>query len=154
MSGPVVEIEVDIGDANAGLASMEHKARALGSVMRSLVKPLRDDQRNHKRAREGSAGAWQPLAASTIAAASSHGKRKSARSILGKLPSAVQYKTTPMSVSGMSRVAWSGAHQDGATVGHGAKLPAREFLWISDEMQVLADHQITETVVNAFGSGK
>lgn len=149
-----IAVTVDPSDALTGLEALAHKARALGPVMTSLVKPLRDDQRNHKRARSGSAAAWQPLAASTIANARAHGKRKTARSLLGKLPTAVSYKATADSVTGTSRVAWSSAHQDGATVGHGAHLPAREFLWISDEMQVLADREIGAALVDAFGGGK
>lgn len=144
-----VAIVVELGDVDKGLAAMERRARELGPVMKSLVKPLRDDQRNHKRAQSGPDHGWAPRSAATVAAA--HGKRKLARSILGRLPSATSYKTTPTSVTGTSKVAWSLAQQEGGRVGHGAQLPAREFLWISDEMMELADHEITGVMIKAFG---
>ena len=152
MSAPVITATVDIGDVETGLDAMERRARALGPVMKSLTKPLRDDQKNHKRAQSGPSGSWARRSEATIAA--KHGKRKLPRTILGRLPTAVSYKTTPSSVTGTSRVRWSGAHQDGATVGHGARLPAREFLWISDEMMTLADNEIADAMVRAFGGSR
>ncbi len=152
VSAPVVTASVDISDVTAGLDALERRGHALQPVLKTLVKPLRDDQKNHKRAQASSSGSWAPRSAATIAA--KHGKRKLARSILGKLPTAVAYKVTPHSITATSRVRWSGAHQDGATVGHGARVPAREFLWISDEMLTVADNAIADAAVKAFGGSK
>lgn len=145
------EITVDIHDVEQGLDAMERRAHALGPVMKSLIKPVRDDQGNHRRAKEGPDGAWAPRAASTILRA--HGKRKMSRSLLGKLPTAVQYVATAQSVTGTSRVRWSGAHNDpdGARVGRGSRLPGRTFLWLSNELQDLAESTIANALLGAYG---
>jgi len=117
--------------------------------MQSLKKPLREDQTNHKRAQSGPDEAWPARSPETIARA--HGKRKLPRTMLGRLPAAVSYKATPSALTGTSKVRWSGAHQEGETVGHGAHLPRREFLWISDEMMTLASNEVTSALVRAFG---
>lgn len=149
MSAPLVTATVDLGDVDTGLVAIERRAHALGPVMQSLKKPLRDDQTNHKRAQSGPSGAWPARSPETIARA--HGKRKLPRAILGRLPAATSYKATPTAVTGTSKVRWSGAHQDGDVVGHGARLPAREYLYISDEMLELASNEVATALVNAFG---
>lgn len=146
---PALDITVDLGDVEEGLAAMEHRARALGPTLHSLAKPMKDDQRNHKVAKEGPDGAWPARAASTIARA--HGKRKLPRSPLGRLPTAVKWDVGPSSISGTSKVRWSGAHQDGDRVGRGSKLPARPFLWLSDEFVNLARGELAGALVAAYG---
>lgn len=149
---PAIDVTVDIGDVEEGLAAMERRARALGPTMRTLVKPMKDDQRNHKSAKEGPDGSWPARAASTIARA--HGKRKLPRNPLGRLPTAVAYAVTPSSITGTSKVRWSGAHQDGDRVGRGSRLPARPFLWLSDEFVNLAERELADALVTAYGAHK
>lgn len=148
---PAVEVTVDIGDVDTGLSAMERRARALGPVMKDLAKPMKADQREHRKEKSGPDGSWAPRSAATIARA--HGKRKLARSMLGRLPSAVQYKVTASSITGTSRVRWSGAHQDGDRVGHGARLPARTFLWLSDGFQTQAASTIAAALLASYGGG-
>jgi phage gpG-like protein len=138
---------VDIADVERGLAAMEHRSRTLGPVFTGLKKPLRDDQREHKKAKSGPESPWAPRAEST----KHGGTRKLARSLLGRLPSAVKYSSTPLSVVAESRVGWSEAHQEGATVGHGARLPARPFLWLSDKLLDIAAEALVAALERAWG---
>lgn len=92
-------------------------------VARSLRAPVRADQTNHARAQEGPDGAWPAR------------RSPSRRRILGRLPGAIRMAVNGATVSATSKVAWSGAHQDGPTrVGRGAIVPQRQFLWLSDEV--------------------
>ena len=93
------------------------------AVARSLRDPVRTDQTNHARAQEGPDGAWPAR------------RVPSRRRILGRLPGAIRMAVNGATVSATSKVAWSGAHQDGPTrVGRGAIVPQRQFLWLSDEV--------------------
>lgn len=96
-------------------------------------KPTRGDQKDHRLKQVGSEGPWAPRAASTMAKRSSPSRRR-ARKLLGRLPNALILTATRQSIVARSRVKWSLAHQRGGIVGHGARLPAREFLWPSDSL--------------------
>lgn len=141
---------LDPDDAVAGLDAMERRAHALGAAFRALKGPLKLDQRDHAKKRMGPQGPWAPQAASTRARRLSSPKHR-ARRLLGRLPTAVKYAATATSVSGTSRIAWSAAHADGDRVGHGVRLPAREFLWISNAMLVTAENALNTELVRAYG---
>lgn len=70
---------------------------------------------------------------------------------MGRLPTAVTYKATSRTLSGTSKAAWSGVHMTGGTVGKGSRLPARPFLWMSDEFIDQARKRIADVAVDAFG---
>lgn len=141
---------LDADDAVAGLDAMQRRAHALGAAFRALKQPLKLDQRDHAKKRMGPRGPWAPQAASTRARRLSSPKHRPRR-LLGRLPTAVKYSATATSVRGVSSVAWSGAHSDGARVGHGAKLPVREFLWLSNDMLILAENTLGNELVKAYG---
>lgn len=121
----------------------------LKPAFKQLKKPLRLDQRDHAKQKRGPESAWAPRAESTIARAlrGRHGSKK----LLGRLPTAVSYIATALSVRGVSRAPWSAAHAKGERVGHGAKLPPREFLWISDAMLTTATSTLADALARAFG---
>lgn len=150
-AGLYIYATLDLGDVERGLEAMARRARALGPVFRELKTPLRLDQRDHSKKREGPSALWAPRAASTMARMRAGGRR--ARKPMGRLPGAVSYRATASSVSGRSRVLWSGIHQDGGTVGHGARIPARPFLWISDGMLQIAEDTLGAALVRAYGGG-
>lgn len=52
---------------------------------------------------------------------------------LGRVAASIKSKVQKYSVEVYSNIPWAGAHNEGDTVGHGAKLPKREFLTLSDE---------------------
>lgn len=147
--GLFVYATIDLGDVEAGLDAMARRGRALGPAFRELKKPLRLDQKDHAKRREGPSALWAPRATSTMARLRAGGKR--ARKLLGRLPGAVKYTATATAVAGTSRALWSGVHQDGGIVGHGARLPARPFLWISDDMLRVAESTLGAALVRAYG---
>lgn len=59
--------------------------------------------------------------------------QKKAERPLGRLASSIKSEIKRDTLIVFSEVEWAGAHNDGATVGHGAKLPQREFLTIEEE---------------------
>lgn len=145
-----VSVTVDIGDVERGLAGMERRGHALGPAFAELKKPMRADQIEHRKAKAGPESTWAPRAASTLAV--KRGKHKLPRSILGRLPTAVSYKASATSVTAESRVAWSAIHEEGGVAGHGARIPARTFLWISDKLMTLAESVLERALLAAFGS--
>lgn len=52
---------------------------------------------------------------------------------LGRIASSIKSKLTKSSVTIFSEVSWSAVHNDGGTAGHGAKIPKRQFLEVTDE---------------------
>ncbi len=144
----MITATVDIGDVEKGLEAMRRRARQLGPVFQALKGPMRVDQKEHRTAKAGPDGAWAPRSAATLA--SKH-HRRLARSILGRLPTAVSYKATGNSLVAESRVKWSGVHQDGGIVGRGAKIPARPFLWLSSKLLDIAVDVIDRALITAYG---
>lgn len=60
--------------------------------------------------------------------------------ILGKLASSIASTVSRGTLTLYSKVAWAGVHNEGGTVGHGATLPARPFLFLeSSDIDVLAE---------------
>ena len=110
-------------------------------------KPLRADQREHAKKQQGPDGTWASRASSTKVRAAS-GRRR--RKPLGRLPAALTTRFDRRRLIVRSLVAWSDAHNSGARVGHGAKIPRRTFLWASDKVLEIAAGAIARTVAKAF----
>ncbi len=123
---------VDVRDVDRAIEEMLRAGHNLGPAFRIAKPIMRADQREHASRRMGPDGPWPQRAASSLAKA--RRGRKRTRKPLGKLPTATTYTATSTGLRAVSRVPWSGAHQFGARVGRGAQLPARPFLWISDEL--------------------
>lgn len=117
------------------VAAFEHMRKLdIKAVFLKFRKPMHYDQRDHRDRQRGPNGPWQQLAASTKARYAREGRRRNRR-ILARLPNARYTIVTSRSIRMRSRVRWSLAHQDGPTrVGHGARLPQRQFLWISKRL--------------------
>lgn len=118
-----------------------------------LRKPMHWDQMDHKARQRGPTSPWQQLAPSTLAKYAKLGKRRNRR-ILAKLPNARQTEVTSKALIMKSRVRrWSNAHQDGPTrVGRGARLPQRQFLWISDGLRKEARLQFQLTLISRWNA--
>ena len=142
-------VHMDLGDVDKGLDALGRKS-VLAAAMKDLKKPMKLDQREHAKAKSGPEGSWAPRAASTLASYA-RSKKKLPKKLLGRLPTAVGYRATLYSVIAESRVAWSASQQDGGTVGRGARLPARPFLWISDKLMVEAEEVLTNKLLAAYG---
>lgn len=108
------------------------RALDLRPAWKEARKPVRADQRAHAKAQEGPGGAWQARSSSTKSRAG--GRRTRARRLLGRLPSAIGVGYDRRKLTVRSLVRWSAIHQEGGTAGHGARIPARPFLWVSDSL--------------------
>lgn len=115
--------------------------------------PLREDIKDHRKKKEGPDGTWAPRASSTNQRRMSSRKGRP-RNILGRLPTALKTQSDRRRVAMISRVKWSGAQQDGDVVGHGARLPARVFLWASDHVVEVISAIVVKTLAAAFGKAK
>ncbi len=133
------------------LTVFDHLRRIdLRKTFRELGKPTRIDQRQHHVAERGPAHRWPALAASTIARnrypRATKGRKRAGgrwrkklpsisavmgRKLLRRLPAALISRASSHSLIVFSRVRWSGVHQEGGRAGHGARIPQRQFLWIS-----------------------
>lgn len=155
-----ISAEVDLSDVEKGLRKLDKLTSGSGlrPILVQLRKPLRADQRAHAKAEEGSGGKWPSRAASTVAAIklrrraarrarkSGLKRRSIARRLLGRLPGALDVRIEGKSLIARSKVAWSGAHQDGDS-----HVPAREFLWISDGVLEDAATVTGDAMLKAFG---
>lgn len=132
-----VAVHVDLRDVEKGIDAMANPS-AIEAGLRAVKRPLREDQRAHAIRNEGPEGRWPAR------------KAKSRRRLLGRLPTAVRIYAGRASVSAVSSVRWSAAHQEGATVGHGVKLPARPFLWASDGLRTTAAEYLRAAVLERW----
>ncbi len=126
-------------------------------AMRELRAPMRTDQKEHAREQRGPDGPWPKRKTAAQVAAGDRRrrsrKRPSRRRVLGRLPGAIKISHDRTSVVVSSKVPWSLAHQEGAIVGHGARLPKREFLWISPKLRGIAVALLEQNMVEAFNRG-
>lgn len=130
----MITARLDTRSLKRGLRELGTQAERARPFFEALKAPLRQDQREHRRAQEGPKGTWPKRARTTSGkrgSPSHNKKRRQRRRLLGKLPTAVRYRSDADEVSATSRVPWSGVHQDGGRVGRGAEVPARPFLWLS-----------------------
>jgi phage gpG-like protein len=130
--------------AKIKLGLVDHVLTALGRTdlrpaWKEARKPLRADVKEHRNAQAGPDGAWPARSSSTRTRARS-GRRARPRKLLGRLPTALTTISDRRRVALRSRVAWSDVHQKGGTAGHGARIPARPFLWASEKvLKIIAD---------------
>lgn len=77
-------------------------------------------------------------------------QEKASTQTLGRIASSIKSKITRYDVTVYSEIPWAGAHNEGATVGKGSKLPKRTFLDLDDEdLEMLA--KFIEAQVNVNG---
>lgn len=105
-----------------------------------LKGPAVFDQRHHWNKIEAPWGKWPPLAPSTLERRTrKRGRDKKGRNrswpkrLLGRFPTAVKSIASGKSLVVESRVKrFSMTHQKGDVVGHGAHVPSRQYMWISE----------------------
>jgi hypothetical protein len=145
-----VDVKVDMRELEHGLAAM-CSTRTLTEVARRLRKPMRADQRDHARKMEGPDGSWPPR--KKRLGRGKAAKKRNRRKLLGRLPGAIKVYARGEVVTAESLAKWAEAHRTGARVGRGAKLPIRDFLWISDGLMTTAAAELQEVALRAFGGG-
>jgi hypothetical protein len=144
-------VQVDVSGAGRAFAAMQARGANPAGLFRGLKRELHADLLDHFAAREGTDGRWPAWSTGHTSrrlargglrklrggklgprALTKRGERK-LRNMLGRLKAAWDARVSRDSLVFESRVPWSGAHQRGATVGRGAVLPARPFMYASWE---------------------
>jgi phage gpG-like protein len=136
-------IKMDLRSLDAGIKDAVKNGRNLSPVFRDLLPLMKADQKVHFRSSESPDGSWRARAQSTV---KSHGKRP----ILGKLRSAFTVEFGPKFIRALSKVKWSGVHQEGGTAGYGARIPQRTHLWLSDDFVDLAIDRMNAMIWRAW----
>lgn len=130
-----VSAGIDLKVVEEGLDELLRSGRSAARVLGAFKTTARKDQASHGKARESSSGAkWAPRSAATTQGRGKRRARIRRRRLLGRLSTALNITTTPSSLVVTSKIPWSGIHQDGGTAGRGSRIPAREFLWWSEEL--------------------
>jgi len=119
------------------------------------------DQRHHWRKDEAPWGHWPGLAASTLERRTRRrGRDKKGRNrswpkkLLGRFPTAVKSIASAKSLIVESRVKrFSMIHQQGGRAGHGARIPSRQYMWISEWLLQQAQKAFTKALQKAASSG-
>ncbi len=158
----------DLSDVDRAIETAEDRAKRLAPAFRELAKPMRTDQREHAKDERGPSSKWPPRSPFTEArrrdrnrgarttkamrmiSLAKFRRRPTPAKLLGRLPAAFVVTTSGTFVRATSRVAWSGAHQAGARVGRGVRLPQRVFLWLSDRLVTKAREVLTEHVLKGW----
>jgi hypothetical protein len=170
-----VDIRTRLTNVEKGIAAMKARGADLTAVFRALRRPARADQKAHGTSRQAPDGPWPPRARATIARADKRSMRihvstqrrrrtkkgagydirtmRRATNALGTLPTSLDARVRRDSLRLTSQVAWSEAQRSGATVGHGAVIPPRDFLWFSEEFLGMAANGIEQFVVGAWEGG-
>lgn len=146
----MLTVEIDLDEVYRSMDEAIRRGHSLGPIFRDIKGPLKVDQQEHAKDRAGPDGAWPPRAAATLAKLRANGRR--ARRPMGRLTSSVKYRSTATGAIGESPVAWSGgAISKGGKVGHGATLPARQFLYASDQLLRFAGEMILDFIFDRWG---
>lgn len=141
---------VDLSHVERGLEALYAKGRDTRPVLASMRVPARRDQVQHGRAQSGPEAKWKPRAASTTEGRSKRRRRIRRRRILGRLSSAVVTRVARGGLVVESQVAWSEIHQSGGVAGRGSKIPARPFLWWSQQILDEVAGRIVEHIGRAW----
>lgn len=135
--------DVDLRDLEEALRRIELAGYDLRPVFIRSRRAMRQDIKAHRKAQASPEGRWAPLSPLTIAKRRARkGKqgRKRRRppkpigKLLGRLPGAFNIVIGAHTMRAISRVKWSGAQNEGDKVGKRARIPSREFMWVSRAM--------------------
>ena len=149
----MITAEFDTRSIERGLDNLARRAERARPFFDQLKGPLREDQRDHRRSKEGPDRKWPDRAQQTPSSKGKKRKRRSKR-LLGKLTTAVGYRASSVAVTARSKIPWSGIHQEGSEAGQGAKIPARPFLWLSADFVQDAGEALLTYVTRDWGRGR
>ena len=158
-------VKVDVRSLQRGFDALAKAGASpdLDDVFRELRGPMRADQKEHAQRQEGPEGPWPERAASTLQRSkrrrrgtktAKRGRSRSRggrpRRMLGRLPTSVKVRAQGLSVWSHTPVPWAGIHQEGGLAGRRSLIPARPFIYISDELERLAMRMIADHVVEPW----
>jgi phage gpG-like protein len=161
----MVDCKLDLRDFEAGLQDARKRGKDLGAVMRAFRPTIMAHLREHFEKREGDTGTWAPRAASSLEAMlpkRAYKKKgggltkryaKRVTNQLGRLKSAFRFHATRTYLEVASIVDWADVQQSGGRAGKGGRsmIPARPFVWASDEIVNLLGSQIVAALIKAYG---
>lgn len=160
-----VDSFVDLRDVENGLRRMQLAGADLKPVFKASRKAMRADMRDHAKKKQSSSGTWPAMARSTL----EHRKQRKGKQgrprkrplrrplrPLGKLPAANRLEYTARSIKMISRVPWSGVHNNplGGRVGHGSRIPGREYLWASSGLLAIVARNAVDYMATAWDGRK
>lgn len=171
----LIDVRIDLADVDRAIRESKALAGELGRVFRALKPWAKRDQLDHAARTQGPDGPWPVRARATLERRQQRSRvvvtrqttraRKGAgagaaivtrqRAIwpLGTLPRSIRYRAERDALRASSGIAWAQAHIDGLTVGHGAKLPARDYLWFSDPFLDMVAATIEDFVIAPWRGG-
>jgi len=150
-----ITTKIDFSDVDRGFRALVREGHSRGAL-RALVRPMRADQKAHHKEQRGPESAWAPRARATVLKArKGKGLRRGRpKKLLGSLPNRTLVVTVKNGdVVAYSKVPWSGIHQEGGTAGRGAKIPARPFLWLSEDFFAEAVEILAARLLAAWSKG-
>ena len=153
-------MKVNLADVVDGLAKLRRAAQDQSPLFRALKRPMKDDQLNHQKLKMGPDGPWPARTKLTKArgkfarrgASGVTTRKRIASNVLGKLSTSISFALSARNIVATSKIPWSMAHQEGGKVGRGSILPARPFMWMSEEFLKLATDQIGNRLLLSFGA--
>ena len=114
-------------------------------VFAAARRPMREDIRDHAKTQSGpTGGKWPGRAAST------QSRRGNRRKLLGRLPAAYAITIGADFIRALWRVRWSGVVARGGRVGHGSRLPARDFAYASRKLRRTLRDMLKAAVLAAW----
>lgn len=173
----LIDVKINLEDVEKAIASSKALGRELGRVFQALKPWAKRDQLDHAARTQGPDGPWPVRARATLerrlqrsrvvvtrrqtsrarkgsgGAGSSIVTRQRATWPLGTLPRSIRYRAERDALRATSGIDWAQAHIDGATVGRGAKLPSRNYLWFSDPFLDLVAGTIEDFVIAPWRGG-
>jgi phage gpG-like protein len=165
----VIGSKYDASEVFVALDLTRKRSTKLKQAFRTLSKPIKKDQAEHSKRKEGSRGKWPKLAQGTMrnrrqtrrlikaaksapqASTKRSSRRNPARTLLGKLPRALKTTIGDLFIRIESTVPFGLVHQKGGRAGKRATMPAREFLWISKSAHKAAAQTLAEYLAKKFG---
>lgn len=172
----LIDVRVNLADVDQAIRESKALAGELGRVFRALKPWAKRDQLDHAARTQGPDGPWPARARATLERRQQRSRvvvtrrqttraRKGAgagaaivtrqRAIwpLGTLPRSIRYRAERDALRASAGVDWAQAHIDGAIVGRGSKLPARDYLWFSDPFLDMVAATIEDFVIAPWRGG-
>lgn len=170
----VVDVRLKLDDVERAIKATKELAHELARVMRALKPWAKRDQLEHAARTMGPDGPWPVRARSTLERRERRARivvtktqstrarkgagvgakivtRQRATWPLGTLPRSIRYRAErdALRAAGVPPDI-AEAHREGAIVGRGAKLPARNYLWFSDNFVGKAAATIEDFIVQPW----
>jgi len=141
----LLTVELDLRDVLEGMDAMRRRALELREFWEAVKPIAKADLEQHFEDAEGPDGPWEGRAATT-----KERRPRLRRKLLGRLKTAWRSVIGEHALVLYPAIFWAGVHDQGGEAGHGARLPARPFAWISDETQDVVRDALGDYIAEAW----